>query len=291
MKILIFGCGVIGSVYATFFAKAGIDVSVYARGHRLQELQEKGLLYQTKGTVLKADVTITNSLEGRYDFVFVTVKYEQLLDALKQVAMINSPNIVTMVNTPNGYEEGEMILGKGRWIPAFPGAGGTIENGILKATVTPAFIQKTTYGEVDEQHTRRMEELKKIFKKSHIPSEECKNMMDWQLCHLAMVIPMADAIYRDGGDNYSTGHNKQVMLQTAKEIQQNLKVLKQRGMSLQPFKMNLFLFVSPKLIAKVLAKLYASNFGTCFINAHAQKARKEMMTLREDYYHKMQIEE
>ena len=36
MRILIYGAGVIGSLYAALFAEAGYDTSVYARGKRLE---------------------------------------------------------------------------------------------------------------------------------------------------------------------------------------------------------------------------------------------------------------
>ena len=42
---LIYGTGVIGSLYAVLFSKAGYPVSVYARGRRLEALKTKGLLY------------------------------------------------------------------------------------------------------------------------------------------------------------------------------------------------------------------------------------------------------
>lgn len=46
MKILIYGAGVIGSLYAVLFSKnKNTDVSVYTRGKRLEELGENGLRY------------------------------------------------------------------------------------------------------------------------------------------------------------------------------------------------------------------------------------------------------
>lgn len=284
MKILIFGCGVIGSIYATRFASAGFHVTVYARGNRLRELQEKGLLYLHNQKIFQSRVFITDSLDGTFDFVFVTVKYEQLTEALQAVRYVNCRNIVTMVNNPDGYDAGESILEKGRMIPAFPGAGGVIENGVLNADITPAVIQKTTYGEIDGRHSKRMDELERIFLKSGIPSEECSSMMDWQLCHLGIVIPLADAIYRSGGDNYTAGKNREIMLRTAKEIRRNLYLLRQTGTSIHPAKMKLLLIVSPKIVAMALAKLYCSDFGSKFIYGHSQKAKKEMMALRHDYY-------
>ena len=40
MRILIYGAGVIGSLYAALFAEAGYDTSVYARGKRLEFLKK-----------------------------------------------------------------------------------------------------------------------------------------------------------------------------------------------------------------------------------------------------------
>ena len=48
MRILIFGAGVIGSLYGALLAEAGYDVSVYARGRRLESLTRDGLLYKRR---------------------------------------------------------------------------------------------------------------------------------------------------------------------------------------------------------------------------------------------------
>ena len=80
MRILIFGAGVIGSLYAALLAEAGYDVSVYARGRRLESLTRGGLLYKRKGKIRKAPVNILSRLEveDRYDLVFLTVRENQL---------------------------------------------------------------------------------------------------------------------------------------------------------------------------------------------------------------------
>ena len=48
MRILIYGAGVIGSLYAALFAEAGYDTNIYARGKRLEFLKKNGLLYKKK---------------------------------------------------------------------------------------------------------------------------------------------------------------------------------------------------------------------------------------------------
>ena len=58
MKILIYGAGVIGSLYAVLFAEAGYDTSVYARGKRLEFLKKNGVLYKKKQDLIKAEIKI-----------------------------------------------------------------------------------------------------------------------------------------------------------------------------------------------------------------------------------------
>lgn len=42
-RILIFGAGVVGSIYALRFAQSGLDVTLLARGERLKSLKKDGL--------------------------------------------------------------------------------------------------------------------------------------------------------------------------------------------------------------------------------------------------------
>lgn len=198
MKLLIYGAGVIGCLYAVLFNKAGYDTAIYAGGKRLEEFRKSGLLYEVKGMIQKADVKIIDKLEknDKYDFIFLTVKENQVHTALKERSSNLSPNIVTMVNTLEPYSDWEEICGKGRIIPAFPGAGGSFDNGILKAAITPRIIQPTTFSEIDGNITERVISLSTILKKSKIPYQIVKDMHVWQLCHLAMVVPIADAYYK-----------------------------------------------------------------------------------------------
>ena len=76
IRILIYGAGVIGSIYAGYLSLSGCEVSVLARGHRLEELRQKGLLYRKGKEIQKAAVRILDRLESdeRYDYIFLTVR-------------------------------------------------------------------------------------------------------------------------------------------------------------------------------------------------------------------------
>ena len=99
MRILIYGAGVIGSFYASRFAKAGLDVTVLARGQRLKELQGHGLWYRGKTRTHKVEVKTISELKpnDRYQFIFLTVRENQVEEALEDISRNESPNVVTMV--------------------------------------------------------------------------------------------------------------------------------------------------------------------------------------------------
>ena len=67
MKLLIYGAGVIGCFYGSLFSEAGYDVSIYARGKRLESLKSTGLQYKNGNTVKKAKVTIVDNLPYEID--------------------------------------------------------------------------------------------------------------------------------------------------------------------------------------------------------------------------------
>ena len=76
MRILIYGAGVIGSLYA-LFKEAGYDTTIYTRGHRLDILQNQGLLYKKNNLIKKIDVWVLDQLQDNdsYDFIFLIVKF------------------------------------------------------------------------------------------------------------------------------------------------------------------------------------------------------------------------
>ena len=59
--------------------------------------------------------------------------------------------------------------------PAFPGAGGSINDGILDAALTPKLIRPTTFAEISGNTSERAKQFSKILKHSHIPYQQGKS--------------------------------------------------------------------------------------------------------------------
>jgi 2-dehydropantoate 2-reductase len=200
------------------------------------------LLYSEHNTTKKAPVTIVDKLSPTdiFDFIFVPIKYEQIETALTELAVNNSHNIVTMVNNPKGYAAWEKLIGKGRLIPAFAGAAGTIVDGVLRFAFAPKIIQPTSFGEIDGTITNRILVLADIFKSCRIPYSISKNMDAWQKSHVALVVPLSNAIYFDGGDNYTTAKNKVAVRMMNAALRKNFNALKAKGIPIMPLKLNVF---------------------------------------------------
>ena len=285
MRFLIYGAGVIGSIYAACLSRSGYEVSVVARGHRLEELRQKGLLYRDGKRTQKADVRIMAQLEpnDRYDYIFLTVRAGQLRHALEQLKDNISPTIVTMVNALDDYDRWEEICGKGRILPAFPGAGGSIRDGILDAGLTPRLIQPTTFTEIDGSRTERVDTLKKILTRAGIPCQIVPDMHTWQICHLAMVVPLADAYYMVD-DPKQVHRNMTAMRRTAQALHDNFARMKAMGDAISPPKLNLFRLCPVGLMTWILPFVYNSAFGDRFMYQHAMNAKDEMDELHTLFY-------
>jgi 2-dehydropantoate 2-reductase len=284
-KILIIGAGVIGSIFAVKLSAVGCDVSLYARSRRLEELTEKGLLYEVDGKVKKANVKIISELDNneRFDFIFVTVRYNQIEAALKHLRNNVNSNIVTMVNNLNGYDKFEEIVGKGRIIPGFPGAGGSIEHGVLHYMLTPTIIQKTTIGEIDGTRTVRILTLQNILKSADIPTAISKIMNLWQKSHLALVTALANGIYFDGGDNYTTAENKEALTVISKLLKSNFGKIRAAGIKIEPFKLNIIRLCPVSIMNFVISRIFRTKFAEVCITSHAKNAKEEMKLLDWDF--------
>lgn len=286
MRVLIYGAGVIGCLYASLLAERNIDTAIYARGNRLEQLRKYGLRYFNEGKIHKANVKVIDRLlpSDCYDFIFLTVRENQLHDALRELSENQSPTVVTMVNSLDSYREWEKICGIGRILPAFPGAGGGFdENGILDAALTPRVIQPTTFAEIDGRKTPRTKMLKELFRATGIPYQQVRDMHAWQLCHLGMVVPLADAYY-DTSVPEKAAEDYDVMRKTSRQIKRNLNDLREKGIKLLPPKMRLLRFIPTSLLQRGLTIAYKSKFGNRFMYQHAMKAPDEMRELHRQLY-------
>jgi 2-dehydropantoate 2-reductase len=103
MKFLIAGAGAIGAYIGARMAKAGFDVTLFARGPHLRAMEEHGVQVKSAEGDFLARPTIRRSLEevGPVDVVFLGVKAHSLPQLAPQLRPVLGPD-TTVVSTQNG---------------------------------------------------------------------------------------------------------------------------------------------------------------------------------------------
>jgi 2-dehydropantoate 2-reductase len=103
MKFLIAGAGAIGAYIGACMARAGQDVTLFARGPHLRAMQEHGVRVTSADGDFEAHPKISENLEqvGPVDVVFLGVKAHGLTQLAPQLKPVLGPD-TNVVGTQNG---------------------------------------------------------------------------------------------------------------------------------------------------------------------------------------------
>ncbi|WP_339289954.1 2-dehydropantoate 2-reductase N-terminal domain-containing protein [Paenibacillus sp. FSL W8-0187] len=273
-RILIFGAGVIGSMYAIKLIEAGFDVTLFAHSNRFKSLRENGLQYKEKGTVRSIQVNVIDTLENDdvYDFIFVTVRYDRSESALLALKDNQSKNIVTMTSNSIGFSSWLDIVGD-RLLPAFPGFGGQIKDGVLHPRFLPKIIAATAFGEINGVVTERIENLAKLFKTAKLPYVIKKDMQAYLITHSVSDIAMLSVLHSANKIiDKKTARTRKTARKITVTLKAYLRAIHKAGVSIDPpmLKMvlkfpNLFLdlffmtWLGTKMVSDMMLPDYANN--------------------------------
>jgi 2-dehydropantoate 2-reductase len=284
-RILIFGAGVIGSAYAIKFIEAGIDVTMFARNNRFKTLNENGIQYSEKGAVKSIKVNVIDTLENDdvYDFIFVTVRYDQSESALSALKDNQSKTIVTMINNSFGFSSWLDIVGD-RLLPAFPGIGGQIKDGILYARFPPKIIAVAMFGEINGSVTGRVENLGKLFETAKLPHKINNNMKAYLITHSISDIAMISSLFSENKIvDEKTIKSRETARKMTITLKTYLRAIQKSGIVINPSSFNIVL-KCPNLImdfffmiwlrTKMVKDMMSPDF--------ANNANNEIVQLRND---------
>ncbi len=198
MRILVFGAGVIGSVYAAHLLRAGHEVTMLARGRRLADLTESGLVLDNvqagQREVLPVTAVDTPAPDARYELVLVAVRAEQLPATLPALAgMPDGPDVLVFGNTAGRSAQLRDALGP-RALFGFPAAGGVRDGAAIRYVLIRA--QQTMLGEPTGTISDRVQQLRAVLQQAGFPTTISTNIDGWLLGHAAFIVPIAFALYR-----------------------------------------------------------------------------------------------
>jgi len=280
-RILVVGAGVNGSVCAAALQRAGYDVTVLARGKRLEELRERGIEIEDplKGTRTVTQVPVVGRLasEDIYEYVLVVVRKNQVRDLLPALAQNQSQSIVFMVNTASSPEEWIAALGAKRVMLGFVFAGGRREGSLIRAM--RARGHGTPFGEANGAITERLTRLVSIFNRAGLKAKAIADIPDWLVTHAAMVAPLGMLVLKHGCDTCSLARSPKDMGMLADAMRETLAVLRANGRRIVPHSAVL-LDVLPRLVVTSFFRaLLSSRFGEIGVGWHCSQAPDEIFQL------------
>jgi 2-dehydropantoate 2-reductase len=286
VKILVYGAGVIGTLYAARLQQGGHCVTVVARGPRLTHIRRYGLALEdvvSNGrSTTQVDTTERLGPDDQYDIALIAVRRDQVASVLPELTANHCiPTLIFMLNNPAGSSDLAQALGGDRVLLGFPGAGGTRDGHVVIYAMIAQ--QPTTLGELDGRRTARLRKLVETFRQSGFPTTTSHDMDAWLKAHAFFVTAVSGAIYMSGGDCHRLSEDKATVVLMAKGVREGYSAVRALGLSVTPFALRvLFTWLPPAFAIYYWRRFFASKMADYVFGGHARAASREMRELAND---------
>ncbi|MEU8707950.1 2-dehydropantoate 2-reductase N-terminal domain-containing protein [Streptomyces sp. NPDC048565] len=201
MKLLVYGAGVCGSLFAAHMHEAGHEVSLLARGERLTALRLQGVrLAEEDGPVRRVPVAAIDRPDGRYDLIAVFVRTHQVDAVLESLAGVQG-DVLFLLNWAAGPKTLGSVIGHERVLLGFPAVGGTMDGDVVRYRKTNFITRRVAMpiGEPDGRTTPRLARIVETFRTAGINAKAEPQMDAWLSTHAAFEVPLGQAVHAAGG--------------------------------------------------------------------------------------------
>ena len=291
MKILVYGAGPLGSVFAAKLYQGGHDVSILARGKRLADLREHGVVIHNvvNDEWVTAQVNVVEQLAPNddYELVMVIMRKNNALDILPILAAnTRVPNILFLMNNAAGPDALVAALGKERVLTGFPASAGYRDGHIVHCLTG---IEEQPYpipiGEVDGCVTERTERIARAIDAAPGLKAEIRTDMDaWHKYHVALLMPsLAPALYACGTDRMRMLRTRDAIVLAIRAVHEGFRVLRAKGLPLTPSSLRMFTWLPEPLLVWFLRKRFAQEHIEIAMVRHAEAARDEIKHLADEF--------
>lgn len=286
MRILVYGAGNIGRVYAGLLSHAGHEVSILARGPRLLQLRKDGIKLEdfVTGRKTTAHPPVVDQLapHDTYDLVLVALGRDHVEEVLPILAQNpNTPSVMFFGNNAAGPQALVDALGKKRVLLGFPGAAGIPIDGGIRYVITSAQEQPTTIGELDGNLTPRLSAIAEALRGAGFNVAVSRQMEAWLQTHAAEILPTAYALYMTAEDPQRLARTRDALVLMVRAIREGYRILRANRIPLVPRRHHIFRWI-PEPILVALMKRIVSSEVTKIKVGHVSAARKEMALLSQD---------
>jgi len=290
-KILVYGAGPLGSLFAARLQEGRNEVSILARGQRLSDLREHGIVLHDVNTNQQTvtHVTITEGLapDDAYDLELVIMRKNHALQILPILAANqHTPNILFLMNNAAGPGKLVDALGQERVLIGFPNSAGYFEGPVTHCLAgTEENKVAIPFGEVDGQTTARTLQVARILQSAPGYETDIRSDMDaWLKTHVALLMPsLAPALYAAETDNHRLARTRDGLVLTIRAIREGFQVLRALDVPITPGRLKILRSIPEPILVILLQRLINMEVMQVALVGHAKAARDEVTHLADEF--------
>jgi len=295
MKVLVYGAGPLGSLFAARLQQGGHDVSILARGQRLADLREHGIVLQDVQTkarsVTRVPVVEALAPDDAYDLVLVIMRKNHALQILPVLAANrHTPNVLFLMNNAAGPGELTETLGRERVLIGFPGAAGYREGHVVHCLAGTAEEPWPVYlGEADGRTTARTTMVAQIIEAGPGFEAQIRPDMDaWLKYHVALLMPsLAPALRAADLDHRRLARTRDLLVLAIRAVREGFQVLETLGYPVSPPRFRALRWIPEPVLVLLFRTLLLHQVRDEIIEAallrHARSARDEIEHLSDEF--------
>ena len=138
---------------------------------------------------------------------------------------------------------------------------------------------KPRAGELDGRPTRRVRLLAAAFKEAGFPTAISSNMDAWLKTHIALVSPIADAVYAAGGELKILANSRFRVIAMLRSIRTAFAALRLQGLPITPARLRRIELLPAWLLVCSCQWALRTSYAEPVVARHATVAREEMAVL------------
>jgi 2-dehydropantoate 2-reductase len=290
-KILVYGAGALGSLFAARLHQAGHHVSLLSRGQRLAELQQYGivLINDQTGQENTTHLNVIDALHPQeaYELVMVIMRKNHVSAVLPTLAANqNTPNVLFLMNNAAGPGEFSAALGSERVMVGFPASAGARQGHMVRYLGDTAKRQiAIPFGEIDGQVRERTLMTAELLRSMDGYNAEIRNDMDaWLKTHVALLMPsIAPALFACGTDLKRMVQTRDALVLAVRAIREGFRVLTALHIPIVPPRMKRLGWLPEPLLIKFVERLLSQPEMEIGLAGHARAAPDEIKHLADEF--------
>jgi 2-dehydropantoate 2-reductase len=228
MQIAIIGPGGIGSTFAFQLSEAGHDVTVIARGARLEQLRDAGAIVTVDGDRAAVRVSGEFDTTADWDLVLVTVLTSQVDVLLPALSASAAKTVMFMFNTFQSLDRLRDAVGPQRFAFGFPAVAAGVDEGLLSSTILRRGMLTTVSNPL----------WAKVFADAGIPATVHPDMESWLRTHAVVAVPVI--IAGSTALRRGTGITRAEAVKLARAMKEGFALVRHLGNSVTPAPLAVF---------------------------------------------------